>query len=121
MQFALPALTDLAAFGFLAVVVLAGTAFAGALLYLDHRKTMALIESGQYEAERRERNTWILAAGLLLVAVGLGQAVEAVAAGTPPEGLTLALVGGAALVYYVVRRRERPSNNADANVDAAGR
>lgn len=109
MQFLLPALTDLAVFGFLALVVVAATAFAGALLYLDHRQTMALVESGQYADAKRDGRVWMLAAGLLLVAIGVGQAVEAVAAGAPPEGLTVALVGCAALVYYAVRRRERPT------------
>ncbi|AUV82817.1 hypothetical protein C2R22_15195 [Salinigranum rubrum] len=114
MQFALPPLTDLAAFGFLTLVVLAVTGFVGALLYLDHRQTMALIASGQYADAKRDGRAWVLAAGLVLVAIGVGQAAESVAAGMPPEGLTLALVGVAALVYYVVRRRERPSDVIDA-------
>jgi hypothetical protein len=113
MQFALPPLTDLAAFGFLALVVVAITVFAGALLVLDHRQTMALIASRQYADARRDGRAWVLAAGLLLVALGVGQAVEAVAVGAPPEGLTVALVGCAALVYYAVRRHERPSDAAN--------
>lgn len=113
MQFALPPLTDLAAFGFLALVVLAIVGFFGVLVYLDHRQTMALVEAGQYAEAKRDDSAWILAAGLLLVAIGVGQAVEAVAAGAPIEGLTVALVGVAALAYYALRRRERPSGHAD--------
>lgn len=113
MQFALPPLTDLAAFGFLALIVLVTIGFFGVLVYLDHRKTMALIETGQYTEATRDESAWILAAGLLLVAVGVGQAVEAVAAGTPIEGLTVAFVGVAALAYYALRRRERSSGDAD--------
>jgi hypothetical protein len=113
MQFALPPLTDLAAFGFLALAVAAITAFAGALLVLDHRQTMALIASGQYADARRDGRAWVLATGLLLVALGVGRAAEAVAVGAPPEGLTVALVGCAALVYYAIRRHEHPADAAD--------
>lgn len=106
MQFALPPVTDLVAFGFLALVVLVTIGFFAAVLYAEHRKTMALIETGQY-ADARDDPTWVLAAGLLLVAIGVGQAVEALAAGAPLEGLTVALVGVAALAYYGIQRRSR--------------
>ena len=97
--------------GVLALVVVAlafltGLAFFAAILYTEHRKEMKLIETGQY-AEPRESGAWVLAAGLLLLALGLADLLRAVWTGTgPDDGLTLTLLGAAALVYFTYRRRE---------------
>jgi hypothetical protein len=94
----------------LTVVVLAfltGFAFFVAILYAEHRKEMKLIESGQYPVADREAGTWVLAAGLLLLALGLADLLRAVWLGTvPDDGLTLTLLGVAALFYFAFRRRE---------------
>ena len=85
---------------------LTGLAFFAAILYTEHRKEMKLIETGQY-AEPRESGAWVLAAGLLLLALGLADLLRAVWTGTvPDDGLTLTLLGVAALVYFAYRRRE---------------
>ncbi|WP_251343246.1 hypothetical protein [Haloplanus halophilus] len=88
-------------------VLLIGLAFFGAILYAEHRKEMKLIESGQYPATRQDAGTWVLAAGLLLLALGLADLLRAVWLGAVPEdGLTLTLLGVAALAYFAFRRRE---------------
>jgi uncharacterized membrane protein HdeD (DUF308 family) len=88
-------------FGFVAVVV-----------YLEHRKEMALIESGQYPVDTDTR-AWVLAGGLLALAVGVGQLVVTLAnRGAVGPGVVLALVGVAALVYYFVKRRQERRNGA---------
>lgn len=97
-----------------ALVVVVGAGFLAAVLYLDHRQTMALIERGQYTDAQEASRTWLLAAGLLLVAVGVGTAIEAFASGDPLTGVTAALVGVAALAYYSLRRRDGTSNGANA-------
>jgi hypothetical protein len=81
-------------FGFLALVY-----------YLEWRKEMRLIEAGEYRQEAV--GSWVLAAGLVALAVGLASVVNAVARGVvPDEGLVLAFLGVAGLVYYHLRRRE---------------
>ena len=104
---ALPSVADAAVFGFLALVVVLTLGLVGALAYLDHRKTMALVESGQYVEVEVDAGapTWVLAVGLVLLAVGLGEVAEALVAGAPVEGLTTAFVGLAALAYYALKRR----------------
>ena len=85
---------------------LTGLAFFAAILYTEHRKEMKLIETGQY-AEPRESGAWVLAAGLLLLAFGLADLLRAAWTDTvPDDGLTLTLLGVAALVYFAYRRRE---------------
>jgi uncharacterized membrane protein len=121
MQFAsLPPFTDLALFGFLALVVVVTVGLVGALAYLDHRKTMALVETGQYAASERDSRDWVLAVGLVLVAIGLGGIAETLVAGAPVEGLTTAFVGLAALAYYAVKRRvtAAPVADGDARLDS---
>jgi MYXO-CTERM domain-containing protein len=88
------------------LLLLAVLALVGVVAYTEHRKEMALIESGQYAAATAEPAPWILAAGLVLLAVGLADVVRAAWTGTvPQEGLTLAALGLAALAYYWFRRR----------------
>jgi len=88
------------------LVFLTGLAFFVVIIYTEHRKEMRLIETGQY-AEPRETGTWVLAAGLLLLALGLADLLRAVWTGTVPgEGLTLTFLGVAALVYFAYQRRE---------------
>ena len=88
------------------VVFLTVLAFFGAIIYTEHRKEMKLIETGQYH-EPRESRAWVLAAGLLLLALGLADLLRAVWVGAVPgDGLTLALLGVAALVYFAYRQRE---------------
>jgi MYXO-CTERM domain-containing protein len=99
--------------GLLLVAVLA---LVGIFAYTEHRKEMALIESGQYAAENVQPAPWVLAVGLLLLAVGLADVVRAAWAGTVPgDGLTSAALGLAALAYYWFRRRG--TRDADAEGD----
>jgi len=98
-------LDDVVGLAVVALVFLVGLAFFAAILYTEHRKEMKLIETGQYP-ESRESGTWVLAAGLLLLALGLADLLRAVWTGTvPEEGLTLTFLGVAALVYFAFRRR----------------
>lgn len=87
--------------------LLAGFGLLTVALYVDHRKEMALIESGAYAEVRADARAWILGGGLLLLAVGLADIVRTlVQGGVPSEGFFAAFVGGAALVYYYLKRRE---------------
>jgi len=96
-------LVVLVGMGLLLVAVLA---LVGVFAYTEHRKEMALIESGQYAAERVQPAPWVLAVGLLFLAIGLADIVRAAWLGAvPDEGLTLAALGLAALAYYWFRRR----------------
>ncbi|ELZ94139.1 hypothetical protein C440_10978 [Haloferax mucosum ATCC BAA-1512] len=80
--------------------------FGTAILYLEYRKEMALIESGQYADVNNDPRAWILGGGLLLLALGLGNVVSSVlSGGTVGEGITAAFVGLAALVYYFYKRQ----------------
>mgnify|MGYP000397321614 CR=1 FL=1 len=99
------------------LVAFAVVAFGAWVVYLDHRRTAALIEAGEYRAD--DGRAWVLGGGLLAVAIGLGQTTESYAAtGAVGDGPTLALVGVAALVYWAVRRRERA---VTADGSSAGR
>jgi MYXO-CTERM domain-containing protein len=91
-------------------------ALVGIFTYTEHRKEMALIESGQYAAENVQPAPWVLAVGLLLLlAVGLADVVRAVWAGTVPgDGFTSAALGLAALGYYWFRRRGTREVDTDA-------
>lgn len=87
------------------LVAFALVAFGAWVVYLDHRRTVALIEAGEYRAA--DSRAWVLGGGLLALAIGVGQTVESYAAtGTIGDGPTLALVGVAALVYWTIRRRQ---------------
>lgn len=97
------------------VVIVFGFLFAAA--YLDHRREMALIEAGAYEQVSDSR-AWILAGGLLLTAVGIGSLIQSLlTSGLIGDGLTVALVGLAALLYYWIRHRQSTAltENVDAN------
>ncbi|AXG07478.1 hypothetical protein DU500_14170 [Haloplanus rubicundus] len=97
--------------GLLFVAVLA---LVSIFAYTEHRKEMALIESGQYAAENVQPAPWVLAVGLLLLAVVLADVVRAAWAGTVPgDGLTSAALGLAALAYYWFRRRGTRDSGAD--------
>lgn len=105
--------------GLFALVLVFGMVAFGLLLslgiaYMDHRKEMALIEAGAYDEVSEDTRAWILGGGLLLVAIGLGTLAETLlSGGTIDNGITVALVGVAALVYYVVKRRQsRPDTGA---------
>jgi hypothetical protein len=88
------------------LIVLGAIALFGAVLYTEHRKEMKLIETGQYP-EGGESDRWVLAAGLVLLALGLADLLRAAWVGeSPGNGLTLALLGVAALVYVAFRHRE---------------
>ncbi|ELZ54984.1 MULTISPECIES: hypothetical protein [unclassified Haloferax] len=92
-----------APFVVLAVVIFA---FAGAVVYLEHRKEMALIESGHYDEVGRDSRAWILGGGLLVLAIGLGSVVSAfLSGGAVGDGVTAVFVGLAALAYYFYKRR----------------
>jgi hypothetical protein len=89
--------------------VAAGLGLLAAATYAEHRREMALIETGQYDADRQRNDSraWVLGAGLLLVGIGVGQLVDGLAVGaTGLPGAIPASVGLAALAYYFVRRRE---------------
>ncbi|ELZ78535.1 hypothetical protein C455_12648 [Haloferax larsenii JCM 13917] len=96
---------------FFAPFVLLGIAilgFGAVAVYLDHKKEMALIESGQYADADRDSRAWILGGGLLLLALGLGSVVSSFlsgGSGAVGEGVTAVFVGLAALAYYFYKRR----------------
>jgi hypothetical protein len=101
------------AFGFVLVVVGLGLGLVLAIAYMDHRKEMRLIEEGAYAEAAEDSRAWILALGLLLVAIGLGNAIEGYLGGTEVEGITAFLVGLAALAYYAIKRRQGGSGATD--------
>ena len=99
------------------LVAFALVAFGALVVFLDHRRTMALIEAGEYRSA--DGRAWVLGGGLLALAVGLGQTVEVyVASGAVGDGPTLALVGVAALVYWAIRRRESTAVSDDRDRDS---
>ena len=92
------------------VLILAFVAVVGGIVYLEHRKEMALIEAGAYP--ERGADNWILGAGLVLVALGLADVVNALwQSAVPGEGLAMALLGVAALVYYYIKHRGASDEN----------
>ena len=118
LQFSVPE----SSFVLAAVAVLFGIVFAfvAVVIYLEHRKEMALIEAGQYPVDADSR-AWVLAGGLLALAVGVGQVVVSLAnEGTVGPGVTLALVGVAGLVYYYLKRRQ-DGREADESRENGGR
>jgi hypothetical protein len=91
--------------------------FVLGIVYLEHRKEMALIETGQYPVETDSR-AWVLAGGLLALAIGIGQVLTSLSAdGTVGSGLTLALVGVAGLVYYFLKRRQERRERTDESAE----
>ncbi|MFB6107965.1 MAG: hypothetical protein ABEJ82_03870 [Haloplanus sp.] len=102
------------------LVFLVGLAFFGAILYTEHRKEMRLIETGQYRAGEGA-GTWVLAVGLLLVALGLADLLRAAWLGVvPDDGLTLTFLGLAALAYFAFRRREARQATEEDDGDSSG-
>jgi hypothetical protein len=98
------------------VAVLFGVVFAF-VVHLEHRKEMALIESGQYPVDADSR-AWALAGGLLALAVGVGQVVVGLAnEGVLGPGVTLALVGIAGLVHYHRKRRQEGHEGGESRDD----
>ncbi|MFC7202098.1 hypothetical protein ACFQJC_01115 [Haloferax namakaokahaiae] len=90
-------------FVLLVVVMLA---FLAGIAYFEHKKEMALIESGQYLAADRDPRAWILAGGLVVLALGLGDVVSSLLSGTDfSGGITAVFLGIAALAYYFYKRR----------------
>ncbi|KAB1198748.1 MULTISPECIES: hypothetical protein [Haloferax] len=80
--------------------------FGAVMVYLDHKKEMALIESGQYADANPDSRAWILGGGLLVLALGLGSVVSAfLSGGAVGDGVTAVFVGLAALAYYFYKRR----------------
>ncbi|KAB1188056.1 MULTISPECIES: hypothetical protein [Haloferax] len=80
--------------------------FGAVMVYLDHRKEMALIESGQYADANPDPRAWILGGGLLVLALGLGSIVSAfLSGGAVGDGVTAVFLGLAALAYYFYKRR----------------
>jgi isoprenylcysteine carboxyl methyltransferase (ICMT) family protein YpbQ len=107
MQFLLEFPGELATLVFVIAVLAVIFGFVLAVVYLEHRKEMALIEAGAYEQVREDGRAWILAGGLLLLAVGIGTVLESLFTGAAVgDGITVALVGVAALVYYWLKRGE---------------
>ena len=94
------------ALGMIFLVFGLGLALVLGIAYMDHRKEMRLIEEGAYAEAAEDSRAWILAVGLLLVAVGLGNAIESYLGGAGIEGITAFLVGLAALAYYAIKRRQ---------------
>ena len=87
------------------LMILAFVAVVGGIVYFEHRKEMALIEAGAYDDAKGSDN-WILGAGLVLVALGVADVVNAVwQNAVPGDGLAMALLGAAALVYYYLKHR----------------
>ncbi|KAB1193848.1 hypothetical protein GJR96_10530 [Haloferax sp. MBLA0076] len=90
-------------FALLGVAILT---FGVVIAYLEHRKEMALIESGQYAEVNSDSRAWILGGGLLVLALGLGSVVSALLSGSAVgDGVTAVFVGLAALAYYFYKRR----------------
>lgn len=111
----IPFLESLGGFGFILSIFVLTACLAALVEYFDYRKRSQLIEAGLYEP--RDDRAWILAGGLLLTAVGVGTFVESVLAqGAAGDGITIGLVGLAAVVYYYLKGRqdrehERPANS----------
>ncbi|WP_424016956.1 hypothetical protein ACOZ4N_13855 [Halorientalis pallida] len=110
----------LLAFAFVIAVVGLGLALVLAIAYMDHRKEMRLIEEGAYAEAAEDSRAWILAVGLLLVAVGLGTGIESYLASGGVDGITAVFVGLAALAYYVIKRRQggTAANQSDDEASA---
>ena len=101
--FALGELLFFAPFVLLGIAILV---FGAVIVYLDHEKEMALIESGQYADVDADSRAWILGGGLLVLALGLGSVVSALlSGGAVGDGVTAVFVGLAALAYYFYKRR----------------
>ena len=110
-------LDGLVPLAFVLVVMFVTFGFIAVVVYLEHRKEMALIEAGEY-GKVEDSRAWILAVGLLLVAIGVGSVVESVlAGGVVGEGITAALVGVAALVYYWIKRRQTGTTVEDGDAN----
>ncbi|MDY7082937.1 MAG: hypothetical protein SXQ77_11180 [Halobacteria archaeon] len=99
-------------FAFLAlVIVIAGFVF-WKVARIEHEKEMKLIEEGEYP--KKEDTKWVLAIGLILVAIGVGRVVEAILNNTTDfDGITVALLGVAALIYHFLSRRSKIEPDAD--------
>jgi uncharacterized membrane protein HdeD (DUF308 family) len=118
MQFFFEFPGELAALVFVVGTLAVIFGFVLAIVYLEHRKEMALIEAGAYAEVREDTRAWILGGGLLLLAVGIGSVVEALVTGSAiGNGITAALVGVAALVYYWLKRRD-PEASGGTNQSA---
>lgn len=77
-------------------------------VYWDHRRKMAMIEKGiapEEEEMPSSDNWWILAAGLILAAIGAGTTFESYARGGPPTGIAPLFIGLAVITYFLIRRR----------------
>ncbi|AQL44512.1 hypothetical protein BV210_08110 [Halorientalis sp. IM1011] len=94
-----------------------GLALVLGIAYMEHRKEMRLIEEGAYAEVAEDGRAWILALGLLLVALGLGNVVESYLGGTGIEGITAFLVGVAALTYYAIKRRQGQAGGPGAGAE----
>ena len=100
------------------VVILAFVAVVGGIVYLEHRKEMALIEAGAYDD--RESDNWILGAGLVLLALGVADVANALwQNAVPGDGLAMALLGAAALVYYYLKHRGAANGSASGPENSA--
>jgi len=118
MQFLFEFPGELAALGFVIATLAVVFGFVLAVVYLEHRKEMALIEAGAYEQVREDGRAWILGGGLLLLAVGIGTVLESLlTGGAVGDGVTVALVGVAALVYYWLKRREPAASSEAGEVE----
>jgi Asp/Glu/hydantoin racemase len=116
LQFA--AFDGVFALGFALLVVALGIVMILGIVYMEHRKEMKLIEAGAYEAVKEDSRAWILAVGLLLLAVGVGNMLEDAIAGVPVvDGITAALIGIAALVYYGIKRRQSAATAEAENTE----
>jgi hypothetical protein len=111
LQFGLGETVFLVGFG---AVILLTLAFFGGVVYLDHRKEMALIEAGVYDETRTDSRAWILGGGLVLLALGLANVTTTLlAGGVPQEGVAAAFLGLAALAYYFYKRRTEARTASD--------
>jgi len=121
MLLQLGALEGVAALGLVFGLAALGILFVLGIVYMEHRKEMALIEAGAHEEVTEDGRAWILGGGLLLVAIGLGTVVEALLAGEAVDGgVTALFVGLAALVYYAVKRRQSAADDAAGDPGRSG-
>ncbi|MFC6824696.1 hypothetical protein [Halopelagius fulvigenes] len=87
-------------------LVFAVVVLTGGIVYLEHRKEMALIEAGMYDPEAADPRAWVLGGGLVALALGLADVTTTLlAGGVPQEGIAATFVGLAALAYYFYKRR----------------
>jgi hypothetical protein len=92
------------------IPVALGIALAGLVIYWDHKRNLALIETGLYRPLSRAQSFQVW--GLVVTGVGMALFVGSFWVGMPGVelgGLVVAFIGIALLIFSAVTRRTRPS------------